>query len=486
MNFLLSNVDNIAPLNRKDSAITVRDEKEDIKQPENATPSCEPALDKPTLSSKLSQTTTKCLQSIQSFREKVTTSARKYWSFKSCRICCYTIVATLTCLTLFIPLFIKFALPSILSSAFASSNFASGQPMVVSLFQINALSNHATPQNSNTTVAGGVGSANISINVSQSGFAGIIPFGIPVVFEPMEWIVSLGVVAMTAANASAEAYVQQVETFYEMAVVNVPGVSYLSSTGVFSLNAEYATVQVLNPPSFAELKMQLTNGNPQVFPLGARFVDGFLKCLMSGSVGDVPRIKVSATVDVWVGGLLLNGVVLERIVDMGAEMVKNNLPFPSITPTTASDPTKSFQVSLSNLNLNLSGPGSTTLTVAFPTATYPVNPLTYYLTSLHLRVNVTNVPAYTLTAPLFSATQGSANISTKVLMTPLQTETTLVSSFLLQKEIKVGVDMVDVRDAVGGKVGWVSDLMGAVWVQIPGNVFGGGSGLQALGVGALR
>ncbi|KAI9349783.1 hypothetical protein BDR26DRAFT_891831 [Obelidium mucronatum] len=303
-----------------------------------------------------------------------------------------------------------------------------------------------------------VGSANISANVSQPGYNSIIPFGIPVTISPMTWTISLAV-----ETINTELAYQRVEaTFFPMMTIIIPSESHLID-GTLSLNTQDAGVQFLNPAAFKALNISLNIDGlaPSQFPLGARFIRGFMQCLMSAVSGDVPKILIESRVDLKVGALQLNGIPLRRVIDVGKILVQNAMPFPMVgskSQMISSDPDDMFQ--FGNLVPILTD-GAGNVEIAFPKSRYPVNPISVSFTSLRMRFNVSNVPVYMVAAPVIHEVQGSQNISFSVKTTPIGTAgVTLVSSFLFQDQsrLRLGIDSVDVRDAIGGKIQWLSDM----------------------------
>ncbi|KAJ3030062.1 UNVERIFIED_CONTAM: hypothetical protein HDU68_010194 [Siphonaria sp. JEL0065] len=405
---------------------------------------------------------------------------KAWWTYKPCRYICYGLVALFILLLIFTPLFIKFALPAIISNGFASNGFGISEPIVIRLFQLDWLSNSPgfSSLGFNFNMSDIVGSANITANVSQPGYDAIIPFGIPVTISPMVWTISLAVDATTTTNG----FQQTTSTFYPMIIIAIPAESHLTG-GILSLNIVDASVQFLNPSAFRELKFTLPAvlGNPQVYPLGAKFIHSFLGCLMSGFAGDGPRVMIESVIDLKVGSLSLNGITLKRVVDIGSILVQNHMPFPMMKsqPKTTQNPDDAFQFS-SPLDIITNGHGN--VDIAFPKSRYPVNPLTFSFTNLQMRLNVSNVPVYTVTAPAIYEVQGTPNISFAVKTASIGSSMDLMGSFLFQDQSKLwlGVDRVDVRDAIGGKLGWLSDLLGGVWVQIPFSIFGGSSGVEEM------
>ncbi|KAJ3294032.1 hypothetical protein HDU79_011615 [Rhizoclosmatium sp. JEL0117] len=370
-----------------------------------------------------------------------------YYTYKPCRYTIYGIIGFFLVSIIFTPLFLRFALPAIIESQFSNGALGNNAPIVISLFRLDAM-------NATTKTPGTLGTLTFSTNLTQGGYNGLVPFGIPLYIGGMTWTVELGV----KGEGNSSGYVRTTESFYEIAEVTLKeGVSVLA--GNLGMSVDRAVVKVLD----------LGEGGG-VFVLGQTFVQKVLGCLMSGYAADGPRVRVSANVDIWVGSLLVPNVYLKRVIDLGQIMVDARMPFP-LASTNPVDPSESFHLYLSNAKVLLSG-GDTTASISFPPALYPVNPLSLSLTSLQFRLNISQVPAYSITAPVVYAEQGSPNVTIGMNFGQLGSTLDLVSSLLLQQNLKVGIDRVDVRDAVGGRIGWLSDLCAAVWVQLPLSLLG--------------
>ncbi|ORY31749.1 hypothetical protein BCR33DRAFT_723828 [Rhizoclosmatium globosum] len=328
-----------------------------------------------------------------------------YYTYKPCRYTIYGIIGFFLVSIIFTPLFLRFALPAIIESQFSNGALGNNAPIVISLFRLDAM-------NATTKTPGTLGTLTFSTNLTQGGYNGLVPFGIPLYIGGMTWTVELGV----KGEGNSSGYVRTTESFYEIAEVTLKeGVSVLG--GNLGMSVDHAVVKVLD--------------------LGETFVQKVLGCLMSGYAADGPRVRVSANVDIgWVSVVVFIG-----------------MPFP-LASTNPVDPSQSFHLYLSNAKVLLSG-GDTTA-----------------LTSLQFRLNISQVPAYSITAPVVYAEQGSPNVTIGMNFGQLGSTLDLVSSLLLQQNLKVGIDRVDVRDAVGGRIGWLSDLCAAVWVQLPLSLLG--------------
>ncbi|KAJ3240631.1 hypothetical protein HDU81_003215 [Chytriomyces hyalinus] len=369
------------------------------------------------------------------------------------RFACYAFVIFWVALAIFIPLFIKYALPRIISSMFANAPMHGAM-----LFQ---LLNLIEISEGDAAVSDSVGFVRAAVNLTQPFNA---PFNIAASIGATRWIISLAVPVISEDKG----YVAQSNSFFQFGILNIPS-SFTVEDSVMRLTEPNMTFNALNPSAFKALNRSINSeGRTATYPLGTSFLSGICNCLMSGQAADVPQVLLQSSADISIGPIFLPNVPLVRIVDFGQLLVDGGKTFPSITPATSSDPALSFQFVLKNTRtIPNTGKIGTTVDLTIPQKNYAVNPITAAFTNLSLRLNVSSVPLARVESQRISLHQGNASIEIPIVLTPLGNVIQNVAGLLFQDfaNSRVGVDQVSVRDADGKRVSWISDLCDALVLQ---------------------
>ncbi|KAJ3265875.1 hypothetical protein HDU77_003643 [Chytriomyces hyalinus] len=372
---------------------------------------------------------------------------------------CFAFLIFLAALVVFIPLFITFALPRIISSMFANAPMHGAM-----LFQLLKLIEISEGDGG---VPESVGFVRAAVNLTQPFSA---PLNIAASIGPTRWTISLAVPVISEEKG----YVAQSNSFFQFGMLNIPS-SFTVEDSFMRLNEPNMTLHALNPSAFTALNRSINSeGRTATFPLGTAFLSGICNCLMSGQAADVPQVLLQSSADISIGPIFLPNVPLVRIVNFGQLLVDGGKTFPSITPATSSDPSLSFQFVLKNTR-TIPGTGKigTTVDLTIPQKNYAVNPITAAFTNLSLRLNVSSVPLARVESQRVSLHQGNATIEIPIVATPLGNVIQNVAGLLFQDfaNSRVGVDQVSVRDVDGKRIGWISDLCDALVLQVPLRVF---------------
>ncbi|KAI8609144.1 hypothetical protein BC830DRAFT_1152222 [Chytriomyces sp. MP71] len=379
------------------------------------------------------------------------------------RLVVYALVGLLFVVAAGVPLFIRYALPGIISNLFANDATSTGSPVVIHLFQVNNITGR-TPYTER------VGGMAISVKATIYGIS--VPLNIPVSIGTTNWTLSLAVPTESATSG----YISQTTSFFPFATVNLPSPIHLANNEV-QLVEPNLTLSLLTPSAFTALNRTLSpTGAHALWPLGAALTHALCHCLMSGLAGDVPLLQIESTADVHIGPFLLPRVPLRRALDLGDILVRGAKTFPSVTSASSQDAMQAFLVHVSGAGV-MPGTGrvQAVVGVQLPRERYATSPVSLVLEDLNVRVNGSGVPLARVVAPRVELEAGSAEMNATVVVTPLGEVLDTAAGLLLQDfaEANVGVDQVSVAVEGGVKVRWLTDVCDAIWLQIPLRVLGG-------------